>query len=87
MIRRNSARFFCGTASARVAGRGGVLQKLLFTESAFYPDSDKLTAREIIDGTSRQVDINSGWIFSESCVVGDTLVFTKSGLSWKNTIW
>ena len=70
VIRRNDARFFCGTASARVAGRGGVLQKLLFTESAHYPDLERITAREIIDGTSRQVDINSGWIFSESTANG-----------------
>jgi len=70
VIKRNGARFHCGTASARVAGRGGVLQKLLFTESAFYPDSEKMTAKEIIDGTSRQVDIKSGWIFSESTANG-----------------
>ena len=70
VIKRNGARFFCGTASARVAGRGGVLQKLLFTESAFYPDTEKMTAKEIIDGTARQVDINSGWVFSESTANG-----------------
>lgn len=70
IIKRNGARFFCGTASARVAGRGGVLQKLLFTESAFYPDTEKMTAKEIIDGTARQVDINSGWVFSESTANG-----------------
>jgi hypothetical protein len=29
-----------------------------------------MTAREIIDGTARQVDINSGWIFSESTANG-----------------
>ena len=70
VIKRNGARFFCGTASARVAGRGGVLQKLLFTESAFFPDSEKMTAKEIIDGTARQVDINSGWVFSETTANG-----------------
>jgi len=70
VLKRNDARFYCGTASARVAGRGGVLQKLLLTESAFYPDTEKMTAREIIDGTSRQVDLNSGWIFSETTANG-----------------
>jgi hypothetical protein len=70
VLKRNGARFFCGTASSRTAGRGGVLQKLLFTESAFYPDTEKMTAREIIDGTARQVDLNSGWIFSESTANG-----------------
>ena len=36
VIKRNGARFFCGTASARVAGRGGVLQKLLLEVYHFY---------------------------------------------------
>ena len=70
VLKRNGARFFCGTASARVAGRGGVLQKLLFSESAHYPDTDKMAAKEIIEGTMRQIDINSGWIFSESTANG-----------------
>lgn len=70
VIKRNGARFYCGTASARVAGRGGVLQKLLFTESAYYPDTERMMAKEIIDGTARQVDISSGWIFSESTANG-----------------
>ena len=29
-----------------------------------------MTAKEIIDGTARQVDINSGWVFSESTANG-----------------
>jgi hypothetical protein len=70
ILAHNGARFYCGTASARVAGRGGVLQKLLFSEAAHYPDSEKMMAREIIDGTLRQVDINSGWAFMESTANG-----------------
>lgn len=70
ILRHNKARFHCGTASARTAARGGVLQKLLFSEAAHYPDAEKITAREIIDGTMRQVDINSGWIFIESTANG-----------------
>lgn len=65
-LRHNLAHFYCGTASARTGGRGGVLQKLLFSEAAHYPDNEKITAREIIDGTSQQVDKQSGWIFQES---------------------
>lgn len=64
--RANAAHFYCGTASARIGGRGGVLQKLLMSEIAFYPDSDKMSAAEIIEATMRQVDIASGWIFAES---------------------
>lgn len=70
VLRHNGARFFCGTASARVAGRGGVLQKLLYSEAAHYPDTDLMTAREIIDGTMRQVDIHSGLIFMETTANG-----------------
>lgn len=62
----NGAHFSCGTASARVGGRGGVLQKLLFSEMAYYPDTELMTAKEIIEGTMRQVDISSGWVFGES---------------------
>src|SRR3990167_6302443 len=69
-LKHNKAHFYCGTASARVGGRGGVVQKLLFSEAAFYPDSDKMTAKEIVDGTMRQVDIASGWIFMESTANG-----------------
>lgn len=62
----NRAHFYCGTASAKVGGRGGVLQKLLFSEIAYYPDTEIMTAKEIVEGTMRQVDINSGWVFCES---------------------
>lgn len=69
-IAHNKAHFYCGTASARVGGRGGVLQKLLFSEAAFYPDTDKMMAKEIVDGTMRQIDIASGWVFIESTANG-----------------
>ena len=69
-LKHNKAHFYCGTASARVGGRGGVLQKLLFSEAAFYPDSEKMAAREIIDATLRQVDIASGLVFIESTANG-----------------
>jgi len=69
-LKHNKAHFYCGTASARTGGRGGVLQKVLFSEAAHYPDTERMTAREIIDGTLRQVDINSGWAFIESTANG-----------------
>jgi len=46
------------------------LQKLLFSEEAHYPDTEKMTAKEIVDGTLRQVDIDSGWVFRESTANG-----------------
>lgn len=70
ILKHNKARFYCGTASARVGGRGGTVQKLLFSEAAFYPDKEVMKAGEIIEGTMRQVDINSGWVFVESTANG-----------------
>lgn len=70
IIKHNQAHFFCGTASARTGERGGVLQKLLFSEAAFYPDTENMTAEEMIEGTMRQVDPKSGWIFIESTANG-----------------
>lgn len=68
--KHNQAKFICGTASARTGERGGVLQKVLFSEAAFYPDTENMTAKEIIEGTLRQVDIASGWAFIESTANG-----------------
>ncbi len=69
-LKHNKAHFYCGTASARTGGRGGVLQKVLFSESAHYPDTEKMAAKEIIEGTAQQVDKKSGWIFQESTANG-----------------
>lgn len=65
-LRHNKAHFYCGTAASRTGGRGGVLQKLLFSEEAHYQDTEKMTASEIVEGTMRQVDQKSGWVFRES---------------------
>lgn len=82
-IRHNKAHFYCGTASARTGGRGGVLQKLLFSEEAHYPDTEKMTASEIVDGTLRQVDIKSGWVFRESTANGYGNYYEKT---WSNAV-
>jgi len=66
VLKHNRAHFYCGSAAARTGGRGGVLQKLLFSEAAHYIDTENMTAAESIEGTMRQVDLNSGWIFLES---------------------
>lgn len=65
-IRWNKAHFQCNTASARVGGRGGVRHKILFSEIAFYPDTQKMLASEMIEATMRQVDVSGGFIFAES---------------------
>lgn len=82
-LKHNKAHFYCGTASARVGGRGGVLQKLLFSEAAFYPDKKELRAKEIIEGTLRQVDIESGWVFIESTANGDVNHYAKM---WQDAV-
>lgn len=79
-LRENKARFYCGTASARVGGRGGVVQKLHFSEAAFYPDKKEMKAKEIIEGTLRQVDVSSGWAFVESTANGDNNHYARM---WK----
>lgn len=79
VLNHNHAHFYCGTASAKVGGRGGVLQKLLFSELAFYPDTDKITAAEMVEATMRQVDIRSGWVFAES---------TENGIgTYQHKLW
>lgn len=66
VMQHNRAHFYCGTASAKVGGRGGVLHKGLFSEIAFYPDTEKISAAEMIEATLRQIDTKSGWAFAES---------------------
>ena len=78
VIKHNKAHFFCGTANARTGGRGGVVQKLLFSELAFYPDKKELRAREIVEGTMRQVDQSSGWVFKESTANGENTYHAKA---------
>src|SRR3990167_7021289 len=76
-LKHNKAHFYCGTASARVGGRGGTVQKLLFSEAAFYPDKKELRAKEIIEGTLRQMDKEAGWLFAESTANGDMNHYAK----------
>ena len=78
VLKHNKAHFFCGTANARTGGRGGVVQKLLFSELAFYPDKKELRAREIVEGTMRQVDVSSGWVFKESTANGENTYHAKA---------
>lgn len=70
VLAHNGARFYCGTASARTAERGSTVHKLLFSEAAHYPDVELLTAREIIEGTLKQVDLHSGVVFVETTANG-----------------
>lgn len=78
-IKHNKAHFQCNTASARTGGRGGVRHKILFSENAFYPDTPKLSAAEMIEATSQQVDPDTGWIFMET---------TENGIgTYQHKLW
>lgn len=83
-LKHNGARFLCGTASARTAERGSTVHKLLFSESAHYPDTDVMTAKEIIEGTLAQMDLESGWCFDESTANGVGNYHHKSWLKAEN---
>jgi hypothetical protein len=67
----NGASFYIGTAGAKVGGRGGSARNILFSECAFYQDTELITAREMVMGTSQQVPQGRGMIFIESTANGE----------------
>ena len=66
----NHSTFYIGTAGAKVGGRGGSARNILFSECAFYQDTELVTAREIVLGTAQQVPQGRGMIFIESTANG-----------------
>lgn len=67
---QNNAMFYIGTAGAKVGGRGGSAKNILFSECAFYQDTELITAQEIVIGTAQQVPQGKGMIFIESTANG-----------------
>lgn len=67
----NNAMFYIGTAGAKVGGRGGFARNIHFSEAAFYQDTEKITAEEMISGTAQQVPLDKGMIFIESTANGE----------------
>ena len=67
---QNNAMFYIGTAGSKVGGRGGTARNLLFSECAFYQDTELITAREIVVATAQQVPQGRGMIFIESTANG-----------------
>lgn len=67
----NNATFYIGTAGAKVGGRGGSARNILFSECAFYQDTELITAQEIVLGTAQQVPQGKGMIFIESTANGE----------------
>lgn len=54
------------TASAKVSGRGGTKQNQLYTEIAFYPNTEIMNAKNLVVGATKQVLDGVGKIFKES---------------------
>lgn len=67
--KRNSM-FYILTAGSGVGGRGGSARNILFSEAAFYLDSEKIRADEMINATSQQVPQGKGMVFIESTANG-----------------
>lgn len=66
VLRENGASFYVGTANTKTGERGGTVQGVLFTEDAHFPDTDIITADEIVEGTQSMVAVGTGMIFRES---------------------
>lgn len=66
----NKATFYIGTAGSKVGGRGGFARNILFSECAFYQDTEIITAAEMVEATSQQVPQGKGMIFIESTANG-----------------
>jgi len=74
----NGASFYVGTASSKTAERGGTVQGILFTEAAHFPDTENMTAAEIVEGSSNMIAVGSGLIFLET---------TANGNNWFKDFW
>lgn len=74
----NNAVFYIGTAGAKVGGRGGSARNILFSECAFYQDTELITAQEIVVGTAQQVPQGKGMIFIESTANGMDNYYQKT---------
>lgn len=62
----NGAQIMTKTASAKVSGRGSTKQNIHWTEPAFYPNTEIMSARNLMTGAEEQVPQNYGKIVRES---------------------
>lgn len=67
----NGASFYILTAGAKVGGRGNSARNVLFSEAAFYQDTEMVTAQEMIMATAQMVPQDKGMIFMESTANGE----------------
>ncbi len=66
LITRNGARIQTQTASAKVSGRGSTKQNIHWTEPAFYPNTEIMSAETLMTGAEEQVPQGLGKIVRES---------------------
>lgn len=62
----NGTQIMTKTASAKVSGRGSTKQNIHWTEPAFYPNTEILSARQLMTGAEEQVADGVGKIVRES---------------------
>lgn len=63
---KNGTQIMTKTASAKVSGRGSTKQNIHWTEPAFYPNTEILSARQLMTGAEEQVSEGYGKIVRES---------------------
>lgn len=63
---KNGTQIMTKTASAKVSGRGNTKQNIHWTEPAFYPNTEILSAKQLMTGAEEQVKDGIGKIVRES---------------------
>lgn len=71
IIGKNGAEYHSQTASAKVSGRGGTKQNIHWSEVAFYPNTQIMSAETLVTGAEEQVPSGRGKIFRET--TGNTM--------------
>lgn len=66
VTRKRGAQYHAQTASAKVSGRGGTKQNIHWTEPAFYPNTEIMSAKKLMVGAEKQVPQNYGKIIRET---------------------
>jgi hypothetical protein len=64
--RLKGSKYSSQTASAKVSGRGGTKQNIHWSEVAFYPNTEILSAKLLVTGAEEQVPDQAGKIFRET---------------------
>ena len=66
LIAKNGTQIQTQTASAKVSGRGSTKQNIHWTEPAFYPNTEIMSAKNLMTGAEEQVPQGYGKIVRES---------------------